>query len=40
MEDKECDYVESIEEKFDEKTGRQWMKEKSRLNELITMVCA
>lgn len=40
MEDKEGDYQENIEEKFDEKTGQQWMKEKSRLNELITLVCS
>eukprot|EP00347_Sterkiella_histriomuscorum_P023819 403333278 len=39
MEDKEGDYMEYIEETFDEKTGQQLVKQKSRLQELITMIC-
>ncbi|CDW90832.1 sec7 domain containing protein [Stylonychia lemnae] len=40
MEDKEGDYMEQIEEKFDDKTGQQRVKEKTRIQELITLVCA
>ena len=32
--------MENIEEKFEDKVGQQWMKEKSRINELITLVCS
>jgi hypothetical protein len=40
LEDKEEDYAESIEEKFDEKTGKQWDRQQSRLHELITLICS
>ena len=36
----ETDYQEFIEEKFDDKIGAQWAKEKQRLHELISVICS
>lgn len=35
----ETDYQEFIEEKFEDKIGAQWAKEKQRLHELLSVIC-
>ena len=36
----ETDYQEFIEERYDDKIGAQWDKEKIRLHELISVICS
>ncbi len=40
MEQKEEDYMDSIEEKFKEKSGIKQTKERSRLLELTSLICS